>query len=264
MRYLSPRPTLEALRAHYPDDYFIYKRPEDEPAWARASRIRSEENHARKCLRRIEGAIGPLSAAMKIADVGCGLNHLLAMIKQLRGCEGVGIDFKEQAAAYVRDVRKMPVVHGTLRDAKFPDGEFDLVTMNEYLEHEPSPLEVLREAHRVTKPGGYVSVEVPFADGLPARLFGSCWTQIDAPRHLVHFTRKTLASMLERAGYEVVHLRTFPIPLLIGFSATQALGVSNVGGPTPLRMALAMVAAIPFFVAYPWMDEFIHVVGRAV
>src|SRR5687768_15400712 len=28
MRYLSPRPSLSALGAHYPDDYFIYKTPE--------------------------------------------------------------------------------------------------------------------------------------------------------------------------------------------------------------------------------------------
>jgi len=263
MRYVSPRPTLAALGAHYPDNYFIYKKPEDDPAWVRPILQWFDDRHWKGALARIEKVTGPITPATKLVDVGCGMNHLLAFIKKARGCEGVGVDFKADVAAYVRDVRKMPMVQGTLHDGKFADGELDLVTMNEYLEHEPDPRGVLREARRITKPGGYISVEVPFTDGLPARIFGSRWTQIDAPRHLVHFTRRTLSDMLERSGYQVVHVRTFQIPLLIGFSAVQWLGATHVGGPNLLDIGLASLAALPFYLAYPWMDEFLHVVARA-
>jgi ubiquinone/menaquinone biosynthesis C-methylase UbiE len=263
MRYVSPRPTLASLGAHYPDNYFIYKRPEDDPAWVRPLVRWMDDRHWKRGLRRIERVIGPLTPSTQVVDVGCGMNHLLAMAKQLRGCEGIGVDFKAEVAAYVRDVRKMPCIQGTLHDGHFADAAFDLVTMNEYLEHEPNPRAVLHEARRITKPGGHISIEVPFSDGLPARIFGSRWTQIDAPRHLVHFTKETLKDILVRSGYEVVHVSTFQIPLMIGFSAVQWLGAKHVGGPGLFDSGLALLASLPFYLAYPWMDEFMHVVARA-
>jgi SAM-dependent methyltransferase len=264
LRYVSPRPTLAALGAHYPDDYFIYKRPEDDPSWLRPLVAWFDEQHWRGSLRRIESVIGTLEPSTQIVDVGCGMNQGLALIKKLRGAEGTGVDFKAEVADYVRDVLKMPVVRGTLHDGKFADASKDLVLMNEYLEHEPNPRAVLQEARRITKPGGHVSIEVPYTEGLPARMFGTRWTQIDAPRHLVHFTEKTLTDMLARSGYEVVHVCTFQIPLMIGFSVLQVLGISQLRAPMFVEAGLAMAASLPFYLAYPWMDEFMHVVARAV
>ncbi len=264
MRYVSPRPTLEALGAHYPDNYFIYKKPEDDPPWLRPIVRVLDGMHWKGVLRRIERVTGRIRPEMKLVDVGCGMNFLLATVKELRGCEGIGVDFKPEVAAYVRDVSKMPCVDGTLEQAKFPDATFDLVTMNEYLEHEPFPRQVLCEARRITKPGGYVSIEVPFSDGLPARMFGPYWSQVDVPRHLMHFTKKTITDMLARAGYEVVDIQTFQIPIVLGFSVMQSLGAKHYAGPTVVDAGLAVLASLPFYLAYPWMDEFMHVTARAV
>jgi SAM-dependent methyltransferase len=263
MRYLSPRPALAELAAHYPDNYFIYKKAEDVAAWMRPLLQRVSDVLCMRDLRRIEKVVGTLTPATQVLDVGCGMANLLSIAKKRRGCVGTGVEFKAEVAAYVRDVRKLPCIHGTLHDGRFADASFDLVTMNEYLEHEPMPRAVLQEARRITKPGGHISIEVPYSDSLPARLFGSRWAQIDAPRHLVHFTKKTLADMLGRSGYEIIHLKTFEIPLMVGFSATQLL-IKQIGGPTALDMGLALLASLPFYLFYPWMHEFIHVVARAV
>lgn len=264
MRYVSPRPTLTALGAHYPENYFIYKKPEDDPAWLRPFVRWLDNAHYRAVLARIESVIGEIMPEMKLVDVGCGMNLLLANAKELRGCEGIGVDFKPEVAAYVRDVRKMPCVDGTLEQAHFADASFDLVTMNEYLEHEPYPGAVLREARRITKPGGHISIEVPFSDGLPARMFGKFWSQVDAPRHLMHFTKPTITEMLRRAGYEVVRIKTFQVPIVLGFSVMQCLGARHYAGPTFTDAVLATLVSLPFYLAYPWMDEFMHVVARAV
>lgn len=263
LRYLSPRPTLESLGLHYPDDYFIYKTPEQENALLRPMASWLDSHHWRASIERIERVLGPFTPETRVVDVGCGLNHLLYHLKQLRGTVGTGVDFKPEVAAYVRDVRKMPVVQGTLHDGHFKDGEFDLVTMNEYLEHEPDPRGVLREARRITKKGGHVWVEVPLSDCLPSRIFKSRWSQVDAPRHLVHFTRETLTDMLERSGYKVVRIESFQIPLLIGLSVLQALGATRVGSLTALDSTLTALCALPFALAYPWMDEFMYAVARA-
>jgi ubiquinone/menaquinone biosynthesis C-methylase UbiE len=263
LRYLSPRPTLESLGLHYPDDYFIYKPPEQENALTRPIAMWFDARHWRASIARIESALGPFTPETRVVDVGCGLNHLLFHLKQLRGTVGVGVDFKAEVAAYVRDVRKMPIVQGTLHDGHFKDGEFDLVTMNEYLEHEPNPRNVLREARRITKKGGHIWVEVPCGNSLPARLFKSRWSQVDAPRHLVHFTPETLTKMLESSGYKVERIQSFKIPLLIGMSVMQVLGATRVGNVSLLDSMLITLFALPFTLVSPWMDEFMYAVARA-
>jgi ubiquinone/menaquinone biosynthesis C-methylase UbiE len=263
LRYVSPRPTLASLGLHYPDNYFIYKKPEEEHPLLRSVMQWLDDAHWRHSVARIEKVLGPIMPEQRLVDVGCGLNHLLAAIKKLRGAEGVGVDFKPEVAAYVRDVRKMQVVQGTLHDGHFADASVDLVMMNEYLEHEPNPRGVLQEARRITKPGGHVWIEVPMTDCWPAKLFGSRWSQVDAPRHLVHFTRETLTKLLERSGYRVVHVGSFQIPLMIGMSVLQALGATRVGKLGVLDSVLVFLSALPFQLAYPWLDEFMYVCARA-
>jgi ubiquinone/menaquinone biosynthesis C-methylase UbiE len=264
LRYLSPRPTLAALGTHYPSEYFIYQTPDALPAFTRPMVKTFTELRWRESLTRLERAIGRLQPATKVVDVGCGMNDYLRVLRDSRGIEGVGVDFKPEVAAYVRDTLHMPVHAGTLHDAHFPDGSFDLVTMNEYLEHEPNPRDVLREARRITAKGGHLSIEIPCVESLPARVFGSRWSQVDAPRHLVHFTRKTLAAMLERTGYELVHTETFQIPYVIGLSVLQALGHRRLGRLNFMDRTLAMLATLPFIVVFPLLDEFRFAVARAV
>ena len=264
MRYLSPRPTLAALGAHYPDDYFIYKTPEDEHPLMRPVVGWITQRRWRSYIQRLERGRGRLAAETKIVDVGCGQNDFLATLQKLRGCQGVGVDFKPELVAYVRDKRKMPIFQGTLQQAALETGQYDVVTMNEYLEHEPDPRGVLTEARRITVKGGHLGVEIPHIQGLPAKLFGTRWSQVDAPRHLSYFTRDTLAEQLKRCGYRLIYTETFQIPLLIGLSVLQAFGATRVGRLGLVESSLAAVAALPFLLAYPLMDEFMFAVAEAV
>jgi ubiquinone/menaquinone biosynthesis C-methylase UbiE len=264
LRYLSPRPTLDALGAHYPSTYFIYQKPEALPAFTRPMARRFAFLRWRDSLTRLERVTGRLQPDTKVVDVGCGLNDYLVTLRDLRGVEGIGIDFKPELATYARERLNMTVLSGTLQDARFADGEFDLVAMNEYLEHEPNPREVLREARRITAPGGYITIEVPCVESFPARLFGSCWSQVDAPRHLLHFTEKTLTEMLRRSGFELVHTSTFGIPYVIGFSVLQALGFRKLGRLTAFEKSLAMFVSLPFVLIFPLINEFRFAVARAV
>jgi ubiquinone/menaquinone biosynthesis C-methylase UbiE len=264
LRYLSPRPTLDALGAHYPSSYFIYKTPEELPAFTRPMARKFSFLRWRDSLTRLERVTGPLQPSTNVVDVGCGLNDYLVALKELRGVEGIGVDFKPELATYARERLGMTVHSGTLESVGFADGEFDIVAMNEYLEHEPNPCGVLREARRITADDGYITIEVPCVESLPARLFGSCWSQVDAPRHLIHFTEKTLTEMLRRTGWELVHTETFGIPYVIGFSVLQALGFKHLGRLTVWERTLAMLVSLPFILVFPFVNEFRFAVARAV
>src|SRR5262249_30551376 len=141
-----------------------------------------------------------------------------------RDCEVIGVDFNDKVAETARASLGLEVVSGTLRDARFDAERFDLVTMAEYLEHDPDPRGALEEAHRVLRSGGHIAIEVPDISGPPSRLFRSRWWQVDSPRHLVLFSPKTLASLLESTGFEVVEVRRFGRVGSIGYSLLQFFG----------------------------------------
>lgn len=264
LRFVNPRPTLSSLGDHYPDDYHCYRAAEDAPFWMQPSARMEISAAAAKRLRSIECVLGKLRPDMEILDVGCGRNVLLELIQRKRGARGLGIEFKAETAAYVRDVLGMPVIHGTLLDAALESARFDLLVMLEYLEHEPDPLRILGEARRVLKPGGHIAIEIPDPEGLPARLFKDRWVNLDLPRHLVFFDRKTLKRALAETGFQLVSHRSFGLPGYIGYSLFLSTGASNLMRHWDSISALAYMLGLPFLPALPWLREFSFVVAKAV
>lgn len=265
MQFLSPRPTLDAIAHHYPDEYFIYDAYDELPKYQRMAAELASESRWRKVLRRIEGVCGQLPSDLRVLDVGSGLNNdFLVALRRARGIEGVAVDFKEKVAEYIREKLGMQAYGGTLKDAAFADGTFDLVTMHEYLEHEPNPREVLVEARRVVRRGGHIHIEVPYSDGPVAQFFGSRWSQVDAPRHLMHFSDETLSQMLRRTGFEPVLSETHSVPFMIGFSVLTALGRRRLGKARRLDLSLGVLMGLPFLPFLPWLGEYRSVVARAV
>jgi SAM-dependent methyltransferase len=89
---------------------------------------------------------------------------------------------------------------GALSELVLPGSTFDVVTMSHVIEHVPDPLALLRECHRLLKPGGRLIAVTPNANSLGHHQFGSDWTWLDPPRHLHLFSPTTLAQLGVRAG----------------------------------------------------------------
>jgi SAM-dependent methyltransferase len=263
LSYVNPRPTIASLDAHYPDDYMCYQAPDAGPPLFRSLSESIARNMTQRRLTRLENVIGRIPAEAGIVDVGCGLNDLLVMIKNTRGPIGTGIDLKQSMVARIQTKLGMPAVHGTLADAHFADGQLDLVTMLEYLEHEPNPGAVLAEARRVLKPGGHCAIEIPHSVGLPARMFKTNWSNLDVPRHLIFFDPKTLAHAFAENGFELISYVPFTVPLHFGISLVFMLGGRNLGR-NPLAPLMAAMLGLPFLPFLRWLPEFAFAVGRAV
>jgi SAM-dependent methyltransferase len=263
LRYLNPRPTELALREHYPRDYLPVRSPDAMSPFMRWLTRAMVAARWKVYLRMVENVIGAISPSARVVDVGCGLNDFLVHLERVRGCRGTGVDIDREVAAYIRDRLSMPVAHGTLRGAHLDAASFDLVTMNEYLEHEPDPLETLIEARRIAKKGAHLVVEVPHSSGLPARLFGSCWSQLDVPRHLIFYSPEALRAMLSRAGFRLLHVKPFGAPFSIGISLLQTLGFTRLGRLNALDTILLIMAGLPFLPFVPLLPEFMLCVAQA-
>lgn len=141
-------------------------------------------------------------------DVGCGRGLLLRAFRE-RGWKVDGTEMSESAAAYARDMLKIPVQITPAVSLPWPDGTFDVVSMWHVLEHLPDPSVALREAARVLRPGGALFAGAPNFDSPEARWSRDKWFHLDVPRHLTHLTRESLSSALVSAGFEIQRIAFF-------------------------------------------------------
>ena len=83
---------------------------------------------------------------------------------------------------------------------RVPRGSFDAVFAWMVVEHLENPRTVLERIAEALRPGGYFVFSVPNAGSWEFAAFRSRWYGLDVPRHLWHFTPKTLASLLGACG----------------------------------------------------------------
>ncbi len=102
-----------------------------------------------------------LRGAGRFLDVGCATGFFLNGIRANSEWETLGVEFGAAAVEFARKELDLNVAQGNLADAKFPDGHFDFVHVNNVLEHALEPLEMLEEARRILKPDGVFYLSVP-------------------------------------------------------------------------------------------------------
>jgi 2-polyprenyl-3-methyl-5-hydroxy-6-metoxy-1,4-benzoquinol methylase len=203
LAFLNPRPDAGELGYHYPLEYQTGLRD-----YSKSTRPMMKVGMGIWLRRRTP----PLIPGGRMLDIGCsGGGYLLEMRK--RGWEVHGIEMDPDVPRLKElglDVRS-----GLAEEAlaEFPDNHFDLVTSWHVLEHVMDPSRVLAEAYRVLKPGGLLMLEVPNFGSLARSVLRTYWFPLELPRHLYHFTPKTLGALLRKAGFEKVTLKGVPSAL---------------------------------------------------
>jgi 2-polyprenyl-3-methyl-5-hydroxy-6-metoxy-1,4-benzoquinol methylase len=137
--------------------------------------------------------------SIQALDVGCGDGLLLER------CQLAGIDCDGFEVS-------LPLLH-TLQEKfgpqKILSGDLSCITADSYdcvflinvIEHLPDPRLTLGQIYKLLKPGGCVFVHAPNLGGLPARLSGRRWRQIEPLSHLYYFTNATLRELMQKAGF---------------------------------------------------------------
>jgi SAM-dependent methyltransferase len=97
-----------------------------------------------------------VAAGTRLLDVGCGAGRALQLAAD-RGAQVTGLDAASGLLEYAK--RRVPgatLVQGELQTLPFEDGAFDAVSGFNSFQYAADPVEALREARRVTAPGGRV------------------------------------------------------------------------------------------------------------
>jgi len=148
--------------------------------------------------------------ATKVLDVGCNTGAFGALLKQSRPCEVWGVEPNPVAAQQALPL--LDHVVNAFFDAKteLPVAYFDVIVMNDVLEHMPDPWASLEVAKKKLVPGGHIVLSLPnirHIDNLLHILIEKDFRYesegIRDNTHLRFFTRKSALRLLEECGFIV-------------------------------------------------------------
>jgi SAM-dependent methyltransferase len=155
-----------------------------------------------------------LRPGCRILDAGCGSGRMLDDLAE-RGSV-TGVDLSPVSVSAARDRGHTDVRVGRLEQLPARDGEFDLVTCLDVLEHTPDDRVSLRELLRVTRPGGRLLVSVPAYQAL--------WSSHDVRNdHYRRYTRAALRTAAFDTGWAIEEDTYFNAFLLAPAAAFRLL-----------------------------------------
>ncbi len=211
-----PRLSDEEAAAHYPDSY---------PSWRQHGGLWGLFGAAKtSVVARVPpyGRYRGREGGGRLLDIGLGRGDLAHAFAR-SGWDAHGLDMSPAAVEVARR-RGINARVGTLDEPPWPPASFDLVVLSHVLEHVADPVQGLRRARDLLRPGGAVIVAVPAWDSWHRRVFKGRWAHVDVPRHLQHFTAPALNQAARAAGFAVGRLRR---------------GTSMVGLPISVQFAIA-------------------------
>lgn len=179
----------------------------------------------------------PAQAGGRLLEIGSGGGQQLKIMRDL-GWEAEGVD-RDPNARSNAESKGLKVGSGRLEEQHFPDNHFDAIISNHVIEHVYDPLSLMREVHRILKPGGKFVFITPNIESWGHRVFRNADLMfMDSPRHLFVFTAPSLRGLAASAGFKKLKVMTtirHASSLYLSDKAISRTGHYEVGARTPLK-----------------------------
>lgn len=246
--FLNPRPPEIASSAFYDQAEYL---PFSSAAIQKSLLSRVYAIARRYNLKWKRKAVSKIHRRGFLLDVGCGTGEFLHEMKQARW-EVKGIERDPSAAEFAREHLQLDVISGGVEALEQIREKFDVITLWHVLEHLYHPKEALQRLKSLLGEQGVLIIAAPNIGGVDAKIYGRHWVALDAPRHVQHFTSRTLQDMAARSGLRV--LRSQQLPLDAFFNALmserrQAAVADSSVLLWPLRMVRSLLVVISSLVA---------------
>jgi 2-polyprenyl-3-methyl-5-hydroxy-6-metoxy-1,4-benzoquinol methylase len=147
-----------------------------------------------------------------ILDIGSGTGDFLLACKK-NGWQVAGVEPNEKAKSIANSKINQKDSNSKIFEsieslqANAQNGEhtkFDVITMWHVLEHVPNLNEYVSSLKRLLKPDGTLIVAVPNYKSFDANHYKEFWAAYDVPRHLWHFSKKSIEGLFDKEKMKVI------------------------------------------------------------
>lgn len=171
--------------------------------------ISREKKYLRK-LKRLEN----YRKENTLLEIGCHEGHFLK-VAQIKGWNVFGVEPEPAPAKIARKRFNITIHQGFLETAHYPNGKFDIVYLNEVLEHIDRPIILFNEIRRILRRGGVVYVKTGNFQSVSRLLRGKDWSYFAYKRlgHVTYYSPKTFCFLCKATGLKPKTIRTWGIEL---------------------------------------------------
>lgn len=215
---MAAKPTSQELQQYYADKYYQEAKGSYELEYTQ-----DELRYFRAKLEQrsvvLQHHLSSLSSRT-LLDVGCGEGYALAFFRE-QGWAVKGIDFSSAGVESKNPACKDALATGDifeLLQAEMATGRtYDVVWLQNVLEHVIDPLDLLKSLRMLVSPGGLAVVTVPNDCSITQRgalahqhIDNAFW--VAPPDHLTYFDHASLTSAANETGWDCVEmLGDFPV-----------------------------------------------------
>lgn len=141
----------------------------------------------------------------RMLDLGSGVGSFVDEM-QKHGWEVTGLEPDADARKVGRELYGVHL-SDTKEFYQLNAGTFDAITMWHVLEHVHDLSAYIQQLGRILKENGKLLIAVPNYTSLDAEKYGEYWAAYDVPRHLYHFSPKSMQYLVEKHGLKITGYR---------------------------------------------------------
>lgn len=139
----------------------------------------------------------------KLLDIGCAFGYFMEMAQEYN-FDVYGVELSHFSSTIAKNKFGPKVFEGKLWDSKFPNGNFDVITMFDLIEHISDPLEFMKEVRRIIKTGKFVAITTPDTGSFSYKILGyRNWFHWKF-EHLGYFNKKSIEELGRLAGFSIL------------------------------------------------------------
>jgi len=144
------------------------------------------------------------SNSQRVLDIGCGTGDFLKIAQEYKW-NIAGVEPNAQARKIASDKTGIEIQNNDWL-ATIDDHSFDAITMWHVLEHVPNLPAQIASLKRIIKLNGTIFIAVPNFKSHDANHYKEKWAAYDVPRHLWHFSQKSIKGLFQKENLKVVKI----------------------------------------------------------
>lgn len=132
-------------------------------------------------------------------DFGCGTGEFLSALKN-QGWTIAGVEPSSLARTKAQNHTGEKIFTAV---TEIPEQPFDVITAWHVIEHVPDLQQTIASLRQHLKKDGTIFIAVPNYESPDAQKYKDYWAAYDVPRHLWHFSKKSMTQLLQSNGLKV-------------------------------------------------------------